>query len=939
MAVVGYLFSNVYICIHQTIILMKKLFLLDAYALIYRAYYAFLKVPRINSKGLNTSAIFGFLNTLQEVLREQQPTHCAVVFDPRGKTFRHEAYEQYKAQREETPEDIRKSVPIIKRLVEAYNIPVISVDGFEADDVIGTLAYKASAEGMDVYMMTPDKDYGQLVGDHRYMFRPRFGGGFETLGEKEVLEKWGLKRVDQVIDLLGLMGDSSDNIPGCPGVGEKTAVKLLTEYDNIENLLANTESLKGAMKKKVEENREQIEFSKFLATIKTDVPVEYDEEALKVVEPDVPKLVDLFTELEFRKQLEKLTGAAPAQQPSQPDLFSAMGQSVPAPAPAVSTLSSAASVEHNYICVDNDEKISELLKALSSSEEFCFDTETTSVDAISAELVGMSFAVKEHEAYYVPVSASRDEAMRLLGKFKTVFEDGGIRKIGQNMKYDILVLANYGIEVKNLYFDTMIAHYITNPELRHNMDYMAESLLGYRTIHIDSLIGTGKAQKSMRDVPVADVAEYAAEDADITLQLYNVLKKEMVDGKGKLFFDIEMPLVKVLARMERNGVLIDDFALAQSSQIMSAELVKIEKEAKSLAGDEALNISSPKQVGELLFEKLKLVEKPRKTRTGQYVTDEETLQSLAGKHDIVDKILQYRGVKKLLSTYIDALPKLINAKTGKIHTSFNQTVTATGRLSSSNPNLQNIPIREEQGKEIRKAFIAEPGCVFLSADYSQVELRIMAHLSGDEHLVAAFKSDEDIHAATASHIYHLPIEEVTKDMRRKAKTANFGIIYGISAFGLAERLGISRSEAKQLIDDYFASFPKVKEYIEQCKATARGNGYVETVLHRRRYLPDILSHNANVRGFAERNAVNAPIQGSAADIIKIAMINIDRRMTELGLKSTMMLQVHDELNFNVPKDELDTMKNIVKEEMEGAFELSVPLRVDIGVGDNWLEAH
>ena len=555
---------------------MKKLFLLDAYALIYRAYYAFLKVPRINSKGLNTSAIFGFLNTLQEVLREQQPTHCAVVFDPGGKTFRHEAYEQYKAQREETPEDIRKSVPIIKRLVEAYNIPVISVDGFEADDVIGTLAYKASAEGMDVYMMTPDKDYGQLVGDHRYMFRPRFGGGFETLGEKEVLEKWGLKRVDQVIDLLGLMGDSSDNIPGCPGVGEKTAVKLLTEYDNIENLLANTESLKGAMKKKVEENREQIEFSKFLATIKTDVPVEYDEEALKVVEPDVPKLVDLFTELEFRKQLEKLTGAAPAAQSPQPDLFSAMGQSVPTPAPAVSTLSSAESVEHNYICVDSDEKLDELLKALSSAEEFCFDTETTSVDAINAELAGMSFAVKEHEAYYVPVSALRDEAMRLLGKFKTVFEDKNIRKIGQNMKYDILVLENYGIEVKNLYFDTMIAHYITNPELRHNMDYMAESLLNYRTIHIDSLIGTGKAQKSMRDVPVADVAEYAAEDADITLQLYNVLKKEMVDEKGKLFFDIEMPLVKVLARMERNGVLIDDFALAQSSQVMSAELVKIE---------------------------------------------------------------------------------------------------------------------------------------------------------------------------------------------------------------------------------------------------------------------------------------------------------------------------------------------------------------------------
>lgn len=910
---------------------MKKLFLLDAYALIYRAYYAFLKTPRINSKGQNTSAIFGFVNTLQDVLNNESPDYCAVVFDPSGKTFRHEAYEQYKAQREETPEGIRMSIPYIKQIVKAYKIPAITVDGFEADDVIGTLAYKASNSELDVYMMTPDKDYGQLVGEHRFIYRPRFGGGFETLGVQEVLDKWGLKRVEQVVDLLGLMGDTADNIPGCPGVGEKTAVKLLNEYDNIENLIANVDSLKGALRNKINENKEKITFSKFLAKIRTDVPIEYNEDSLKVVAPDVDELVKIYAELEFHKQIEKLTGKN-----SEPDLFSSTAD---VPAPIVS-LKSASTVNHKYICVDDQSKVDNLLQLLSSASEFCFDTETTSVDPIDAELVGMSFAVVEHEAYYIPVPDSRSEAESLVSQFKSVMENPDIRKIGQNIKFDFLILQNYGINVKGIYFDTMIAHYINNPELHHGMDYMAETLLSYQTIHIDSLIGAkGKKQKAMRDVRIEDITEYAAEDADITLQLYNILKKDMVNEKANLFFNIEMPLVTVLARMERNGVLIDDFALAQSSQAMTAELSKIEHETRVLADDPSLNISSPKQIGELLFNKLQLAEKPRKTRTGQYVTDEETLNSLAGKHEVVDKILQYRGVKKLLSTYIDALPKLINVHTGKVHTSFNQTVTATGRLSSSNPNLQNIPVRDEQGKEIRKAFIPSPECTFLSADYSQVELRIMAHLSGDTHLINAFKADEDIHAATASHIYHIPISEVTKDMRRKAKTANFGIIYGISAFGLAERLGISRNEAKQLIDDYFASFPGVKDYIENCKVSARQNGYVETILHRRRYLPDILSHNANVRGFAERNAVNAPIQGSAADIIKIAMINIDRRLNGSDLKTQMILQVHDELNFNVPLDELDTIKSIVKQEMESAFTLSVPLRVDIGIGDNWLESH
>lgn len=928
---------------------MKRLFLLDAYALIYRAYYAFMKIPRINSKGLNTSAIFGFLNTLQDALNREQPTHIAVVFDPQGPTFRHEAYEKYKAQRQETPEVIRQSVPIIKKMVEAYRIPVIQVPGFEADDVIGTLAKKAEKSGFDTYMMTPDKDYGQLVSEHTFIYKPKFGGaGFDTLGTSEVLAKWGLQNVAQVIDLLGLMGDASDNIPGCPGVGEKTAVKLLTDFGSIDNLLQNTGQLKGALKTKIEENREQIEFSRFLATIRTDVPIELDEQRLLREEPDRDALVELFTELEFRSHLNKLLGNEPDKTRKtsagavQSSLFPDESAQNEVQQTTVETLnfSSAATVEHKYNIVQTDAEIADLIGLLSSQKAFCFDTETTLVDVFKAELVGMSFAVQAHEAFYVPVPRNRTEAQKTVDRFRPVFESKNIDKIGQNVKFDLLMLDRYGITVRGRLFDTMVAHYLLNPELRHGMDYMAEILLNYRTIHIEELIGAkGKNQLTMDRVPLEKIAEYAAEDADITLQLHDILQRKITENHlEQLFYDIEMPLVRVLAKMEKNGVLIDDFALAQSSQTMTAAMTKIEREIKQMAECD-INVSSPKQVGELLFDRLKITEKAKKTKTGQYVTDEETLESLRSKHPIVAKILDYRGLKKLLSTYIDALPALINPETGKVHTSFNQTVTATGRLSSSNPNLQNIPIRDEQGKEIRRAFIAESGCTFLSADYSQVELRIMAHLSGDKRMTAAFENDHDIHAATAANIYKVPIESVTPDMRRKAKTANFGIIYGISAFGLSERLGIPRSEAKELIDGYFATFPDVRAYIDEAVATARKNGFVETLLHRKRYLPDIASHNATVRAFAERNAVNAPIQGTAADIIKIAMVRIAERLEREGLKTQMILQVHDELNFNVPLDELERVQTLVRQEMEGAYPLRVPLKVDIGTGQNWLEAH
>ena len=970
---------------------MKRLFLLDAYALIYRAYYAFMRMPRINSKGMNTSAIFGFVNTLEDVLTREKPSHLAVVFDPSGPTFRHEAYEEYKANREATPEDIRKAVPIIKQIVEAHRIPVIEVAGYEADDVIGTLAGLAEKEGFEVLMMTPDKDYGQLVTENIKIYKPRFGGsGFDTLGVAEVLEKWGLESTAQVIDLLGLMGDTSDNIPGCPGVGEKTAVKLLQQFGGIDNMLEHTDEIKGALRAKVEANVEQIKFSKFLATIKTDAPVEFDEARFVIEEPDVKALVGIYEELEFRSHIKKLNAQFTmqnAQLSAQSDnsgmgsLFDNVDSSQQSTVDSRqmgeesdlsgnSQLASFDADKVNYVCVDTEEKQRELVEMLKGVEMFAFDTETTSLEVLDAELVGMSFSIQITDyrlqitdnrlqiidnrlqitdadtacrvptAYYVPVSADRAEAQKTVDLFRAVFENEAIEKTGHNIKYDLMVLANYGVELKGQLFDTMIAHYLLQPELRHSMDYLAEILLKYKTIHIDELIGAkGKNQGSMRDVALDKITNYAAEDADITLRLRGVLEPQIEEmGLRELFYEVEMPLVRVLAEMERTGVIIDDFALAQSSGVMTAEMQRIERHIREISGSN-LNISSPKQVGELLFDVLKISDKPRKTKSGQYVTDEETLEGLRTKHPVVGEILEYRGVKKLLSTYIDALPKLINGRTGRVHTSFNQTVTATGRLSSSNPNLQNIPIRDEQGKEIRKAFIASEGHVFMSADYSQVELRLMAHLSQDANMLAAFNADHDIHAATAANIYKVPIEEVTSDMRRKAKTANFGIIYGISTFGLSERLGVSRAEAKELIDGYFMSFPGVKDYIDTTIENARRDGYVETLLHRRRYLPDINSRNANVRGYAERNAVNAPIQGTAADVIKIAMVKIADRLKREGLKAEMLLQVHDELNFNVPLDEVERVKALVREEMEGAVKLSVPLRVDIGVGQNWLEAH
>lgn len=930
-----------------------KLFLLDAYALIYRSYYAFIKSPRVNSKGLNTSAVFGFVNTLEELLRKENPTHIAVAFDPPGGTFRHDAYEQYKAQRQETPEDIRIAVPIIKEIIAAYNIKELEVPRYEADDVIGTVAKKAEKEGFDVYMMTPDKDYGQLTSDHIFMYKPKFAGnGFDVLDAKAIMEKYELSSPEQMIDLLGLMGDSSDNIPGCPGVGPKTAQKLLQEYGTIENLLDNTKDIKGTLKMRLEENKEQIIFSKFLATIKTDVPIEFKKEEYKRQEINAEKISVLFEELEFRTLISRVLkkDGSPANpvrittthEAIQGDLFAELlPQSNQAEDTAnYSGLHSLQDVPHTYHLVDNETDIIELADKLSKQEFCCFDTETTGLDPISSELVGMSFSFKEGEAYYVPAPTDFNETKSLLEKFRPFFEGEKIEKIGQNIKYDIIVLKKYGIHVRGKLFDTMIAHYLLNPELRHNMDYMAETYLKYRTIHIDELIGArGKNQLNMRSLRPEQIKDYACEDADITLKLKAILEKAIEkQGLEKLLYDIELPLVYVLADMEYTGVRLDTDALGEYSKTLTLELQNIESKIYTEAGSE-FNINSAKQVGEVLFDKLKIVDKPKKTKTGQYVTSEETLESLRENHPVVGQILEYRGLKKLLSTYIDALPQLVNEKDKKIHTSYNQTVTATGRLSSSNPNLQNIPIREEQGKEIRKAFIADEGCVFFSADYSQIELRIMAHLSQDPTMITAFNSGEDIHAATAAKIYKLPINEVTGDMRRKAKTANFGIIYGISVFGLAERLSIPRGEAKELIDGYFETYPKVKEYMDKSIALAREHNYVETVFGRKRYLPDINSRNATVRGYAERNAINAPIQGSAADIIKVAMNRIFCRFAEEGVQSKMILQVHDELNFNVLKEELSIVQKIVIEEMENAYKLLVPLRADCGEGKNWLEAH
>lgn len=928
----------------------NKLFLLDAYALIYRAYYAFIKNPRINSKGFNTSAILGFINTLEDILKKENPTHIGVAFDPSGPTFRHEMYEQYKAQREETPEAIRLSVPIIKEIIQAYNIPILEVAGYEADDVIGTLATEAHKQGINTYMMTPDKDYGQLVTEHVFIYRPKYGDKeFEKMGIEEVKNKFGIDTPKQIIDMLGLMGDASDNIPGCPGVGEKTAQKLIAEFGSIENLLKNTDQLKGALKTKVESNQEMILFSKLLATIKTDVPIQLDMDALIREKPDEEKLRKIFEELEFRTLIDRLFKKEGGQSkvslktatngPIQGDLFAGF--------PDEGTddykyenLARLDSAIQNYQLIDNQDKRSNLIKKLLTSKILSLDTETTGIDPMNSDLVGMSFCIEENEAFYVPVPAEREEALKIVNEFKVVFENEESVKVGQNIKYDLLILQNYGIKVKGNFFDTMVAHYVIQPELRHGMDYLAEIYLKYRTIHIDELIGPkGKKQKNMRDLLPQDIYQYACEDADITLKLKNILEKELKENQAEeLFYKIEMPLVPVLATIESNGVKLDTESLKVSSQLYTQRLEEIEKEIYQLAGEQ-FNIGSPKQVGEILFEKLKIAEKAKKTKTGQYTTSEEVLESMRGKHPIIGKILEHRGLKKLLSTYIDALPQLINPKTGKIHTSFNQTVTATGRLSSSNPNLQNIPIRDEDGKEIRKAFIPEEGCLFFSADYSQIELRIMAHLSQDKNMIEAFKSGHDIHAATAAKIYQKEIGKVDADMRRKAKTANFGIIYGISVFGLAERMNVERKEAKELIDGYFETYPQVKEYMDQSIQVAQEKGYVETIFHRKRYLPDINSRNAVVRGYAERNAINAPIQGSAADIIKVAMARIQQRFDKEQVKAKMILQVHDELNFSVPVEEKELIERIVIEEMENAYQMLVPLKADCGWGKNWLEAH
>ncbi len=920
---------------------MNKLFLLDAYAIIFRAYYAFINRPTINSKGLNTSAILGFCNTLREIIDKEHPTHLGVAFD-HGKTFRHEAYPPYKAQREETPEDIKLSVPYIKEILQAMHIPVLQADGFEADDVIGTLATKAGQAGVETYMLTPDKDYGQLIAPNVFMFKPRHGGGYDKIGESEIKEKYGIDSAHKVIDLLALMGDSADNYPGCPGVGEKTAVKLINEFGSCEELLTHADRLKGKMREKVENAKDDIKMSKFLATIRTDVPIELNLDELKMTEPDEKQLSEIFAQLEFKRLAEKFLHKAENAKknaPKQPSLFDEIPTDGPVAAEN-SILASLKTTPHEYQLIDNKQDVSQLYDFLRTKEILSLDTETTSTSPVDAKLVGLSFAVEENKAYYVAIPANREEALQYVNIFKPLYENTETLKVGQNIKYDYEVLRNYGVDIQGRMFDTMLAHYVLQPELHHNMDFMAETLLHYRTVHIEELIGPkGKHQKNMRDLDPKDVYEYAAEDADVTLKLKNVLEPMLKEkGMEQLFWDIEMPLVKVLADMELNGVCLDTDSLKETERIFKERMAHYEQHAYELAG-ETFNISSPKQVGDILFGKMQLLDKPKKTRTGQYVTSEEVLLQLRDKAPIVDDILNYRGLKKLLGTYVEALPLLINKRTGHIHTSFNQAVTATGRLSSSDPNLQNIPVRDDDGKEIRKCFVPEPGCLFFSADYSQIELRIMAHLSGDENMTEAFREGLDIHRATAAKIWKEPLDEVTDAQRKKAKQANFGIIYGITAFGLAQRMGIPNGEARQLIQDYFATFPKVHAFMENAITTAREKKYAETMFGRRRYLPDIDSKNGTVRGFAERNAINAPIQGSEADIIKIAMIRIWRRFKEEGIRSKMILQVHDELNFSVYPEERDKVENIVLTEMQNACQLSVPLIADAGWGKNWLEAH
>lgn len=947
----------------------KKLFLLDAMALIYRAYFAFSNNHRINSKGQNTSAVFGFATTLLEVLNKQKPTHIAVVFDTAAPTSRHEEFTDYKANRQEIPEDLATSIPLVEQLCEAFNIPVLAIDGYEADDIIGTLARQAEQQGFDTYMMTPDKDYGQLVDEHTFIYKPaRAGGSSEILGVKEICARWEIERVSQVIDILGLMGDAVDNIPGIRGVGEKTAIKFIKEFGSVENLLANTHQLKGAMKEKVEAGKEAAIQSKRLATIILDVPVPVKLDDLSAKEWNKDALRELFADLEFRRLGEQIGLTTPSPSPAKAKVeekktpvatqgslfFTNAPETKIAPSmeeekndfpleeeKVSTTFKTIHDVKHAYEIIDTPDKINMLVEKLSQQKSFCFDTETTGLDPLTAELVGISFSFKEYTGYYVPVPANRKDAEKIVSSFKPVFENEAIGKIGQNMKYDLAVLRQYGAVIKGSLFDTMIAHFLIQPEMRHNMDVLAETYLHYAPVSIETLIGKkGKEQGNMRDVPVDQIAEYAAEDADVTLQLHDKFFPQLKKaGVQKLFDEVEMPLMPVLAAMEAEGITVNKGTLHDLSKILATDIEKTEKEIQELAG-EKFNVSSPKQVGEVLFEKMKIVEKPQKTKTGQYSTAEDVLSKIESKHSIIKKILDYRELVKLKNTYVDVLPEMVNSRTGRIHTSYNQVVAVTGRLSSDNPNLQNIPIRTERGREIRKAFIARnENFVLLSADYSQIELRIIAELSGDDGMIAAFKSGEDIHASTASKVYDVPLADVTSDMRRNAKMVNFGIIYGISAFGLADRLNISRTEAKEIIENYFKKYSRIKEYMDESIENAREHGYVETILGRRRYLRDINSANATVRGFAERNAINAPIQGSAADMIKVAMINIHNELNKRKLQSRMLLQVHDELVFDVYKKELDEVKILVADKMKTALPLTVPVDVSIGTGHNWLEAH
>lgn len=920
----------------------KKLFLLDAFALIFRAYFAFSKNPRINSKGINTSAVFGFTNAMIDILRNEKPTHLAVVFDPSGPVHRMDDFAEYKANRDETPEDIKISVPLIHGLLEGFNIPKVVVDGYEADDVIGTLAKQAEKEGYTVYMMTPDKDYAQLVSENIFMYRPaRMGNAAEVWGIPQVQEKFEVERVEQVIDILGMWGDAVDNIPGIPGVGEKTAKKFIKLYGGMEGLYENVDQLKGKQKEKVEANKELAFLSKKLATIITDVEVDFNFDDAKVGEYDKEKLRKMFTELEFRRMSERILGETIVPEGEQIDMFST-STPVAEKVEEKTEVKTLENTEHTYKSADTKELRQELIQELLKQKEYCFDTETTSVDPLLAEIVGLAFSFKNNEAWYVPIPADQEEAKSIVAEFEQVLTADNIVKIAHNAKYDLHVLANYGVSVKAPMYDTMIAHFLLEPDNnRRSMDALAEQYLNYQPQSITTLIGKkGKDQKSMRDVPVADVVEYAGEDADITLQLKDKINKDIEAKEAdKLLLDLELPLMPVLASMEREGIRLDKDMLADYSEKLGVEIESIEDKIYQHAGL-PFNIGSPKQVGEILFERLKVTNKPKKTKTGQYATNEEVLQKLSGSHPIVDEILNYRELVKLKNTYVDPLPGMINPNTGRIHTSYNQVVAATGRLSSDKPNLQNIPIRTERGREIRKAFIPrDEDHLILSADYSQVELRIIAALSKDEGMLNAFNNGIDIHTSTASKVYGIPLDEVTRELRSNAKTVNFGIIYGISAFGLSQRIGISRKEAKSIIDNYFEQFPRIKGFMDESIQYAREHGYVQTVLGRKRYLRDINSANAVVRGFAERNAINSPIQGTAADLIKIAMINVHNRLQKENLKSKMLLQVHDELIFDVHKSEVDQLKALVIEEMSGAMDIGVRFEVEAEVGNNWLEAH